>query len=77
MLALCKIEVTKGLTITAPMMKSSTPKLPADPVSFDVNRRQNTRTAKELNKTPTTRTLFTSYFQLLSGIIGAPETLSN
>lgn len=57
MLALCKIEVTKGLTITAPMMKSSTPKLPADPVSFDVNRRQNTRTAKELNKTPTTRTL--------------------
>jgi hypothetical protein len=38
-------------------MKSSTPKLPADPVSFDVTRRQNTRTAKELKRTPTTMTL--------------------
>jgi hypothetical protein len=40
------------------MTKSSTPKVPADPVSFDVTRRQNTRTAKKLNTTPTTKTLF-------------------
>lgn len=47
-----------GPTTTKAITKSSTPKVPADPVSFDANRRQNTRTAKKLNKTPTTKTLF-------------------
>jgi hypothetical protein len=47
-----------GLAAANAMMRSSIPKVPLAPFSFDITRKQKIRTARELDVTPTIMTVF-------------------